>query len=135
MSRGLTFSYKHIGGRYRPIIPIELTHTKTFSYEVLVDSGADICIFHADIGRAIGLDIEKGERFELGGVTGSERAGYMHRVKFKVRSVTFAAKAGFTDSIRDGAYGMVGQKGFFDRFAIKFDYPEHKLLLHKKSWV
>jgi hypothetical protein len=42
-------------------------------YEVLVDSGSDICMVHADIGRALDIDIENGESFELGGVTGENR--------------------------------------------------------------
>ncbi len=135
MSRGISFPYKKIDGRLRPIIAIELGHTKTFGYEVLVDSGADICVFHADIGRSIGLDIEKGERFELGGITGVERVGYLHKIMLKVGNVSYQTRVGFTDSMRDGAYGMVGQKGFFDRFAIKFDYAERKLILHKKDWT
>jgi hypothetical protein len=135
MSRGLLFPYKQIDGRFRPIIPIELEHTKVFGYEVLVDSGADICIFHADIGRAIGLVIEKGRRFELGGVTGAKRTGYLHKVTLRVKNTAYQTQVGFTDSMRDGAFGMVGQKGFFDRFAIKFDYAERKIILHKKKWA
>jgi len=135
VSRGFSFPYKQIDGRFRPIIPIGLEGTKAFGYEVLVDSGADICIFHADIGRAIGLVIEKGQRFELGGVTGTERVGYLQKVTLKVGNIAYQTKVGFTDSMRDGAYGMVGQKGFFDRFAIKFDYAERKIVLHKKKWT
>ncbi len=88
MSRGLVFPYKQMGSRYRPIIPIQIEHgNRSIRYEVLVDSGADMCIMPGDIG------------------------------------------------LRDGAFGMAGQKGLFDHFAIKFDYPEHKLILHKKPWV
>lgn len=135
MSRGLSFPYKKLDNRFRPIIPIELECKTTLGYEVLVDSGADICVFHADIGRAIGLVVEKGERFVLGGVTGSERIGYLHKVTVKVRGTSYQTKVGFTDSMRDGAFGMVGQKGFFDRFVVKFDYPERKITLHKKDWA
>ena len=135
MSRGLSFSYKQIDSRLRPIIPIELEHTGKFGYEVLVDSGADICIFHADIGRAIGLVIEDGELFELGGITGTKRIGYFHKITLRIGGVSYRTKVGFTDNMRDDAYGMVGQKGFFDRFAIKFDYAERRLILHKKKWT
>lgn len=136
MSRGLIFPYKRIDGRIRPIVPIELRHEQqTIRYEVLVDSGADTCVFPGDIGRAIGLDIESGEKFELGGVTGKLVVGYIHTVTLKIGNHSFRIKAGFMDTMRDDAFGMAGQKGLFDHFAIKFDYPERKLILHKKPWV
>jgi hypothetical protein len=135
VSRGISFPYKRIDGRFRPIIPIEISHGRAVRYEVLVDSGADICIFPGDIGCAIGLDIESGERFELGGVTGERRTGYFHMVTLGVGKHSFRTKVGFMDTMREGAFGMVGQKGFFDRFAIKFDYAERKLVLHKKQWL
>ena len=136
MSRGLIFPYKHTDERYRPIIPIELGHNnKTIRYGVLVDSGADLCIVPGDIGRAIGLDVESGEPFALGGVTGKLEDGYLHVVTLKIREYSYRVKVGFLDTMRDGAFGMAGQKGLFDHFAIKFDYPEHKIILHKKPWV
>lgn len=137
MSRGLLFQYKHtVDDRYRPIIPIELGHSgQTIRYEVLVDSGADRCILPGDIGRAIGLDIESGESFKLGGVTGQPETGYFHMVTIRVGKYSYRTTVGFMDTMRDDAFGMVGQKGFFDRFAVKFDYSEHKLILHKKPWV
>jgi hypothetical protein len=136
MSRGLIYPYTQIDGRFRPIIPIEIANnTHTIRYEVLVDSGADTCIIPGDIGRAIGLDIEDGEEFELGGVTGDPQIGYFHMFTLKVGKHSLRTKVGFMDTMREGAFGMVGQKGFFDRFAIKFDYAERKVILHKKQWV
>jgi hypothetical protein len=136
MSRGLAFPYKHMGNRYRPIIPIQLEHeTRLIRYEVLVDSGADMCILPGDIGRAIGIDIESGEYFELGGVAGKLETGYLHSITLKIGKYSYNTKVGFMDTMQDDAFGMAGQKGLFDHFAIKFDYPEHKLILHKKPWV
>lgn len=136
MSRGLIFPYKQTGQRYRPLIPIELKHGgQSVRYEALVDSGADICIFPGDIGRAIGLDIAAGEPFVLGGVTREQRTGYFHKVTFTIGKHSYMVKVGFMDTMREDAFGMLGQKGFFDRFAIKFDYAERKVVLHKKPWV
>jgi hypothetical protein len=39
------------------------------------------------------------------------------------------------DTMRDDAFGMVGQKGLFDHFAIKLDYAKHEAILHNKQWV
>jgi hypothetical protein len=135
VSRGLVFPYKQIDGHLRPIIPIELEYTRAIRYEVLVDSGADTYILPGDIGRAMGIDVGSGKRFELGGVTGENRTAYFHRVTIKVGHHSYQTKIGFMDNMREASFGMVGQKGFFDRFAIKFDYAERKLILHKKQWV
>jgi hypothetical protein len=136
VSCGVSFPYKRIDGRFRPIIPIEISHDdRAVRYEVLVDSGADTCIIPGDIGCVIGLDVESGEPFELGGVTGVHRTDYFHTVTLKAGKHSFSTKVGFMDTMREGAFGMVGQKGFFDRFAIKFDYAERELVLHKKQWV
>lgn len=86
-----------------------------------------MCIVPGEIGRAIGLNIESGDYFELGGVTGKLEGGYLHFVTVNIGNYSYRAKVGFMDTMRDGAFGMAGQKGLFDHFAIKFDYPEHKL--------
>lgn len=61
----MKFRYKEIAPQYtRPIIPIEIINEKdrsqSIKYEVLVDSGADLNIFDAEIGEAIGIDISSG---------------------------------------------------------------------------
>jgi hypothetical protein len=55
----MKFSYKKIApGIIRPIIPIELIHKDiSVPYEVLVDSGADFCVFDAEIADIINLSI------------------------------------------------------------------------------
>lgn len=92
-------------------------------------------MFPGDLGRAIGLDIEPGEPFEFGGVTGERRTGYFHRITLTAGKHNYIARVGFMDTMRKGAFGMLGQKGFFNRFAMKFDYAERKVMLHKKPWV
>jgi hypothetical protein len=41
--------------------------------DAIIDSGASGCLFHASIGRAVGLDIEKGIVAETLGVTGPSK--------------------------------------------------------------
>jgi len=48
----MKFIYKKYGSRFRPVIPITLKNKeKTLKYEALVDSGADICFFHSEVGE------------------------------------------------------------------------------------
>ena len=135
--RNINFKYKDIGnGRYRPIIPIEIGATDTLYYEVLVDSGADYCIFNDEVAEAIGIeDITTGVKFKFGGVTGKSEVGYSHTETIAVKDCSYQTKVGFSASIRDDGIGIVGQKGFFDRFAIKFDHSKKDVILRKKKWA
>ena len=66
----------------RPVIPIRVGTQKHFlHYEALIDSGADFCIFDAEVGEAIGIDVRNGEEARFGGVQGlmSSKA-YIHEV-------------------------------------------------------
>ena len=137
--KGINFSYKYVGdGRYRPIIPIEIsTDTdNAISYEVLVDSGADISIFDAEVAEAIGItNLESGDKFVFSGITGEEEIGYLHIVTITVKDCSYQTTVVFSENIRDDGHGIVGQKGFLDYFAIKFDYYKKYVVLRKKGWV
>lgn len=60
----MKFRYKkYAPGVLRPVIPIEITfQNRSVPYEVLVDSGADFCIFDAAIGELLDIDIESGRK-------------------------------------------------------------------------
>jgi hypothetical protein len=68
----MKFKYKKYGlGILRPVIPIEIIYKdRAVPYEVLVDSGADFCIFDAEIGEILSIDIISGEKQEVAGITG-----------------------------------------------------------------
>ncbi|MBI5400829.1 MAG: hypothetical protein HZB12_01805 [Candidatus Yonathbacteria bacterium] len=56
----MKFRYAKYGQTLRPVIPVKLRNgDNEIGYEVLVDSGADMCLFDAEIGEAIGIDIKK----------------------------------------------------------------------------
>ena len=59
----MRFKYKQIlRNVIRPIIPVTLKYKgKTISYEALIDSGADTCVFPAEIGELVGIDIKTGK--------------------------------------------------------------------------
>ena len=49
----------------RPIIPVQISFGgRSLKYDVLIDSGADFCIFDAEIGEYLGIDIRSGNRAE-----------------------------------------------------------------------
>ncbi|MBI2018994.1 hypothetical protein HYS96_04830 [Candidatus Daviesbacteria bacterium] len=129
----MKFRYKKYGpGVLRPVIPIEVIRQDTeVPYEVLVDSGADICIFDAHIAEILRIDVVKGERREVSGLTGFPEFYYLHNISIKVGGIEYKTEVGFM-SMRGSAYGIVGQKGFFDKFVVKFDLQKEDLELKSR---
>jgi hypothetical protein len=128
------FRYKKYGPFLRPVIPIKVRHAeRSVSYEVLVDSGADLCIFDAEIGALIGIDIEKGEKNRVGGIAGQTAEYYIHPVKIEVGGWPYNIRAGFLPRVAGGCnYGVVGQRGFFDLFIVRFDLLKEEVELKER---
>ena len=87
-------------------------------FEAIIDSGATRCVFHADIGKAIGLDVEAGEIESTLGIAGSTNM-YLHDISLYAPGGIIAIRAGF--SIDLPVAGLLGMTGFFDNFKITFD--------------
>jgi hypothetical protein len=106
---------------HRPYLIVRLTYgTKYKDVIALVDSGADLCLFHSDIGKLIGIDVEAGSQLAFEGVSGAQATAYLHPVELIVRGVDkINLEVGFTDSMAVGT-GLLGQQGFFDQLKIKF---------------
>ncbi len=122
----MKFKYKKLApGFIRPIIPIEIIFNQnSIKYEVLIDSGADENIFDAQIGELLGIDIIKGEKRKLSGITGVKEIYYIHPITIKVGGWKYKTKAGFLPNIASLGYGVVGQRGFFDIFVVKFNFKK-----------
>jgi hypothetical protein len=120
----MKFKYKRYGTILRPVIPIILRNgDAALGYEVLVDSGADLCLFDEEIGYAIGIDVRKGRRQEVFGVGGKSSIYFLHPVTIEVGGWAHKIEAGFMPNVAGHVmpYGLVGQKGFFNIFVVKFD--------------
>ena len=123
----MKFRYKKYGEatRYtvlRPVIPVEVKYqSNSVRYEVLVDSGADLCIFDEQIGRLLGIDIKSGRKGKVFGITGEEgEEYYIHPITMNVGGWDHKINAAFK-KLSNVSYGVVGQLGFFDKFIVKFD--------------
>lgn len=132
----MKFKYARYNGVSRPVIPVTLKYGGTeIGYHVLVDSGADMCLFHAEIGEAIGIDISKGKRREVFGVGGKASIYYQHSVTIAVGGWEYDIEAGFLPTIggRIVPYGIVGQTGFFEFFKVIFDKSSGEVELRRKA--
>jgi len=127
----MKFRYKRYGAEVlRPVIPIGVKYKNhSIQYEVLVDSGADFCIFDAQVGEELGIDIKSGEKSVVSGITGIKEFYYIHTVALTVGGWDYDVKVGFLPNIAHLGYGVVGQRGFFDIFTVKFDLAKEEIEL------
>ncbi len=94
----------------------------------MIDSGADLCIFDAEIGEILGIDIESGRPGEVSGVAGQITEIFIHAVTIKVGKHSRLVDVGFLPGVAESYnYGVVGQYGFFDQFVVTFDYDEKEI--------
>ena len=132
----MKFNYKTAYPTPRPIIPILLKHNGLeVGYHVLVDSGADICLFDANIAEKIGVDIKKGKVAEILGVGGKMSVIYMHTITIEVGGWPCTIEVGFLKEteLRSVEYGIVGQRGFFENFVVKFDLLKEEIDLKRRE--
>lgn len=110
----------------KPVIPIRLINpkdkTRTANLHGLIDSGADVTIFSAEYGEAIGLKVEKGRVGKFSGIGEGRITVYFHEVILDVGGHRWISEIGFTYD--PGVVAILGQVGFFEKFRIVFDYPK-----------
>ena len=133
----MKFDYKRYSPSIvRPVIEIKLkSNSNILRYEVLVDSGADFCIFSSEAGEALGLNIKKGKMREVFGVGGKVSLYYLHKVNIEVGGWMYEIEAGFMPDVAGKImrYGLVGQKGFFENFIVKFDLLKEEINLKTRN--
>ena len=105
---------------YRPIIDVRLQYKgqeADFVFPCLVDSGADFCVFPAQFGEQMGINIKAGKAFDTSGI-GGKASLHFHKIGvgliFPTLVKYFQCLAGFTYQ-REGT-GVLGRKGFFELF-------------------
>jgi hypothetical protein len=126
----LRFPYKISPSRkgssdWLALLPVQISNPAKHSpptkkFDAMVDSGASECVFHASLGRAIGLIIEKGEEDRTVGVSGQPTKIYMHDVSLHVPGGhVLKIRAAFSDDLP--LAGLLGRRGFFEHFKVSFD--------------
>jgi hypothetical protein len=127
------FPIKGGGFYYSAILPVNiaLPHKnapRSKRFEAIIDSGASICQFQSAIGRALGLDIEKGESKDVMGISGPSQM-YLHEVSLYIPGGPVNAKVGFSNDLP--VLGLLGINGFFEHFNITFDAAALRCVLER----
>lgn len=121
---------------FRPIIPVTLSFKgNSVGYEVLIDSGADECIFDTEIARILHLPLNEEKEKSFGGISGGEIKAYRQGIEMGVGGVSFVTEVYFSPNLSRMGYGILGQKGFFDHFRVRFIYTKRivEVVREKKS--
>lgn len=118
----------------RPIIPVTISFGKrSLRYDALIDSGADFCIVPGEIGEYLGIKVKSGQKQYFGGI--QEQKGsvaFIHEITLNVGGFDYKTTIGFSFEIAVQGYGILGQKGFFNIFVVRFDYKTGDIELKER---
>lgn len=92
-------------------------------------------MFHADIGRHLGLDIRSGDLETTQGIGGPTES-WVHKVALYVPGGPITIHASFKEGLP--VAGLLGMNGFFENFLITFIQPgllcEIERIAHNQAW-
>jgi hypothetical protein len=105
--------------------------TRELQYEALVDSGADVSLFDWEIANDLGIEATRGTPCEVLGVGGGISVYYFHAVTLTIGDISHKTRVGFTGSPagQTTPYGILGQRGLFDKFIVGFDLLREEITL------
>lgn len=110
----------------RPIIEIIIKSKDKFAiYPVLIDSGADYCIFDIEIARVFRIKLSK-QVVKFRGIGKDQVIGRWGEIEIRVASRRYQAKVLFAQ-MHQFSHGVLGQLEFFDHFDVKLSH--HKQII------
>jgi hypothetical protein len=99
-------------------IALPISHApRTKRFEAIIDSGATRCMFHADIGRFLGLDIQSGSLERTQGISGRTDS-WVHEICIYLPGGPANIRAAFKEGLP--VAGLLGMNGFFEHFMVTF---------------
>lgn len=126
-----TEAFPHVACYHRPLIPVTLsTGRKSARLLALIDSGADNTIFNTQVAAMLGLRLDNAPTDSFCGTSGHEQKARYRRLTIRVGPVSYRILVGFAELPIDVA-GILGQDGFFDRFAVTLDQTRGLILLRR----
>ena len=115
------------GTAHRPIAfaDISVASGLTERIAVLLDTGADGCLFPLKLARLLDLDIAHLPRATHRGVGSQSNLTYYTDVAIDLgNGIAFTAYAGFTEGLDAMGLGLLGQAGFFEQYNVEFRHSE-----------
>lgn len=131
----MKFPYVRYAPFYRPVIPITLRNNDAhITYETLVDTGADISIFDAELAEPLGIKLYAGAEYPFSGIVGGSY-GYRHNVNLEIGGTLFPnVPIIFTATIAPEGYGILGHEGLFNKVRLVFEYGKKEMKIVPKIY-
>lgn len=127
----IEFPYLFRKDNFYPIIPIELRKGAiNFQADALVDSGASMSVFQAEVAECLRINHKSGQKRLFQGI-GGKIAGYAHNIKANVGGTKFMCKIAFSDEL-ETSLNILGRDNFFEHFLVCFDETAKKSILKSK---
>lgn len=118
----------------RPIVALLLAKDdhQVIVYAV-VDSGADLCVFPASLATSLGIALPNDKASVFSGSGETPQIAYFEQVQATIlpmdatniepdqQPLAFPLYAGFCETLEHIGMGLLGQEGFFSRFAVSFN--------------
>ncbi|MBI5798879.1 MAG: retropepsin-like domain-containing protein [Candidatus Yonathbacteria bacterium] len=106
----------------RPMLQIEVFGAQeSRSFEALIDSGADISLFNAEIAEVLGIALSSAHERRFTGISGTIPGYLVENVKIRIDGIndSLFIPVCFVQSPTVGL--LLGGEGFFDQCRIKFE--------------
>jgi len=127
--------YKLEKGVERPIVRIKVSNGgKAVYYYGLIDSGADMNLFHSEISDLLGITLETGVKgYMKGAVEGRPQVYYIHPIVLEVEGRSYGTYAAFMTNLSKNGHGLLGQRTFFNLFnKVSFGFTKKEIELVEK---
>lgn len=115
-----------------PYIKIGIFNKEKYTYTLaLIDSGAQHCLFPAEIGEVIGLEnIERGHKIDFVGIAQRAISFYLHNIEIEIGGHKFPCEVCFSRDYEGPP--LLGQYGFFSLFKVIFNFQKEEIELVQK---
>lgn len=131
----MKFPYVKFDVFYRPVLPVVFKYEdKSFPYQALIDTGADVSIIHAEVAEQLGLNLERGGEYPFGGICGGG-IGYIHKVNLVIGGHSFEnIPVVFTKDIHPYGFGILGHEGLFNKAKLVFELTKKQFEVIPKEY-
>lgn len=105
----------------KPFVEVSLSYKRrSVKVWALLDSGADVSIFHASLGTLLGINIEQGLKQSFRGISG-QVDGYFHEVTLGLVGEMNTIPVAVAFGELEGVSAILGQADFFQHHQITFE--------------
>lgn len=116
------------------VVVLRRNNKQRIATQVLLDTGADISIIHAEIAELLGIELIAGREHWFGGITG-KGIGYIHQIDLEIGGMMFRdIPISFSDSIAPEGYGILGHEGLFNKMRLVFELGKNTIEITPKTY-